>query len=79
MKAKYSKPIVKLISFELSQNISAGCEMISNAAPTVCPVEIPEWGGLTYIGETTCELDTPGENDEICYHAPSDNSNVFSS
>ena len=79
MKRTYNEPKIFFESFSLAQNIAAGCELIQqNNAQGTCPVLVPDWG-LTYISEDTCSDTVPGGNDSICYHAPSENYNVFNS
>lgn len=80
MKTEYEKPQIQFTSFELSENISAGCELISNSAQHMCAVPIPEWGDILYTDETAgCTMTAPNEDDGLCYHAPTDNYNVYSS
>ena len=76
----YVKPQILITSFELSESIASGCEQISNSAAYTCAVEDKE-AEMTYImGEISgCVFTTPNPDDYVCYHAPSDSSNVFSS
>lgn len=80
MKKKYEKPQILITSFELSESIASGCEQLSNAAEYACAVEDKE-AELTLIaqGISGCIFTPPNPDDFICYHAPSDDSNVFSS
>lgn len=80
MRKVYKKPEVVFVSFELSESISAGCEQISNQAEYACAVE-DTMAELTYITEgiTGCNYTPPNVYDLVCYHAPSDSANVFSS
>lgn len=80
MKKVYKKPEIVFVSFKLSESISAGCEQISNQAEYACAVE-DSMAELTYItGEISgCTYTPPNVYDLVCYHAPSDASNVFSS
>lgn len=81
MKKKYAKPQIAFESFELSQSIAAGCEMIQqNMTERSCPVTVPELIGTTYFADLNhCTVTPPGGNDSICYHVPSENNNVYSS
>lgn len=85
MKTGYEKPQIQFENFELSQSISAGCELISNQAQYSCsvPVTEPGWGTvILYMDEDggcTTTPANPGAGDGLCYHAPSDNNNVYSS
>ncbi len=78
MKRKYVKPEIIFDSFELSQSIAAGCELISQHSQGACPVLDPEIG-QTLISEGLCQMTPPGGNDSICYDVPMDSYNVFSS
>ena len=78
VKKRYVKPQMLIDSFEMSESIAAGCELISNMAERICPVEIKEIG-LIYISDLTCDWTPPGGEDSICYHAPEDDNNVFGS
>lgn len=77
---KYTKPKAVLVNFELSQSISAGCELITNIAQGMCEVFInePGWEGITVYTDG-CATTPPNGDDTICYHAPSDSYNVYSS
>lgn len=82
MKTGYEKPQIQFENFELSESISAGCALISNATQYSCAVFVPEWGEKFYMDETGgCTLTPPnaGAGDGLCYHAPSDANNVYSS
>ena len=78
MKKIYKKPQILFCDFELSENISAGCEMIANLSrDTACGVEIPGWGMTYFSGK--CDISDPMFEDELCYHVPTDKNNVFGS
>ena len=79
-KKKYVKPQILITSFELSESIESGCEQISNSAEYMCAVEDKE-SEMTYIanGISGCIYTPPNPDDFVCYHAPSDSNNVFSS
>ena len=79
MKTGYEKPQIQFTSFELSQSISAGCELISNQSKGTCAVAIPEWGNMTLYVDGSCDMTTATMEDTFCYHAPGDNNNVYSS
>jgi len=82
MKKRYEAPQILFESFELTTDISAGCEN-----PTSLPSENQcglDFSGLMvfHTGMTGCEhiQITEGEDwDGICYHAPSENNNLFTS
>lgn len=78
MKKVYTKPAIVFDSFELAQNIAAGCEFISKHAENSCPVIDPSLG-IEILARGTCAFSPPNAGDEICYHAPLDSSNIFTS
>ena len=82
MKKTYSKPLIVFDSFELSQNIAAGCELLyTNQAQYACPVVVAELGsGYTFFAsQPSCYATPPGGNDSICYDVPIVDNNVFNS
>lgn len=84
MKKMYEKPKFRFESFELSQNISAGCELISNHAKYTCALIDPSWGyDLKIFADTEGQCNTTppyeGYDDQLCYHAPSEGYNVHGS
>ena len=80
MKKKYTKPQIHFTSFELSQDISAGCELITNYAENACAIYMnePGWSETIY-GDSICDMTPADKSDTPCYHAPSDSYNVYSS
>lgn len=81
MKKNYEKPEIMFDSFELSQNIAAGCAAIANYGENQCSVTYSE-GGIElnlYNIQGVCYYTGPGFEDMICYHAPGDWNNVFTS
>lgn len=87
MKKKYSKPEIFFESFEVSQCIAAGCEMISNAAEGECAVTVPDpgWDDVhiftSAVDACTTTPDDKGyeEYNKVCYFVPEETYNVFSS
>lgn len=83
MKKIYTKPEIIFDSFELSQSIAAGCELLSSGTrETGCTVSVPGDFGetlYTFFAEGSCDRYSPAELDSLCYHAPADAYNVFSS
>ena len=82
MKKTYEKPQVLFESFELSTNISAGCEKPTNLpSQNQCGLDFS--GLMVFMtGMTGCENIQVGENDDfngICYHAPNPENNLFTS
>ena len=80
MRKVYRKPHIAFESFELSQNIAAGCEDIAHATKGICGIDTG-FGILFNTGVVAdCEMGPqPGWGDDVCYDVPSDNKNVFSS
>lgn len=79
MKKAYEKPRVGYESFKLSNSVSSGCEGIANLGENQCSITIPELGIEIFNIQIMCEYTAPGGDDTICYHAPSDWNNVYSS
>lgn len=82
MKKTYEKPEVYFESFELSTSIATGCEYRTNHAINVCTYELSGGLGNVFVSTTTnCNnIKAPnGEWNKICYHLPSDQSNLFTS
>lgn len=77
MKKEYCKPQIIFDNFVLSQDIAAGCEFISNANEDSCYVEVVM--GKLFTSSACNLFPAPGFYDRICYDAPSDDSQVFSS
>lgn len=81
MKKEYRAPDLFYESFQLAQNISAGCEGIANFDGASCSIQITDTGVSINIYSQTgvCDYTGPGYEDMICYHAPSQFQNAFSS
>lgn len=79
MKKVYIKPEIFFDSFELSQSIAAGCEGISQHAEGACAVYVKEIGLSVFSTKGTCDYYNSEMQDMVCYHAPSDANNVYSS
>lgn len=78
MKKPYQKPLVHYEDFGLAQSVSSQCEGIANFEQNDCSVTIPELG-FNIFNSSICEVSGPGVDDMICYFAPYDWNNVFSS
>lgn len=85
MKKIYTKPEIMFENFSLSTNISAGCEEITNlpSAEEGCGF-LPDgrWaGGIIFNddGSGNCQSTPSGQYDSLCYHAPYEAYNLFSS
>lgn len=82
-KREYSKPVFIYESFTLSQNIASGCEGIAIFGEKACPVLFKADGisdvALFHGMAENCQWSPDNADDYICYHAPSEMNNVFSS
>ena len=78
MKKTYVNPEVYFESFELSANIAAGCEAISNSAQNMCAIFDKELG-VSVFAEGVCDYHAPNSGDKPCYDVPQANYNVFTS
>ena len=79
MKKVYSRPEIAFESFTLSTNI-AGC-MYSTSLPSYeqgCGWESEEFG-VVLFASSLCEYAPPTDYDEVCYHNPSLENNIFGS
>lgn len=81
MKREYQKPELYYESFQLAQSIAANCEGIANFAENACSVTLDGPGySLTLFHDSQICVDSPPNPDDfVCYHAPAENMNVFSS
>lgn len=81
MRKKYQKPELYYESFALSQSISSGCEGIANFAEDICSVTLkgPGYDLTLFHDSQICFDSPPNPDDYLCYHAPSEFNNVFSS
>ena len=78
MKKTYSKPDIFFEDFSLSTNIAAGCELY----PTEYAGDsfVVEFGGDILLSDKPCDkIIQDGENEynNLCYHVPFDDFNVF--
>ena len=78
MKKVYTKPQIIFDSFELSQNIAAGCQYISNHAWQMCIVE-NVMGDTLFSEVLNCGITSDPTSIGICYDVPSADTMVFSS
>ena len=73
MKKTYSKPVIVFESFQLATSIAGGC-----ALGTEPPVDVG--GFIVFTDSNVCNtLPEEGKDYNICYHVPTEDSNVFSS
>ncbi len=80
MKQSYVKPTVSFEKLSVGAPIASSCEGIANFAAGLCSVTI-DVGFEIEIFQTAdiCEYHGPDVDDMVCYHAPSDNNNIFTS
>lgn len=71
----YSKPVISFQSLAISTGIASSCEMLAKSAENLCPVVVKEWGETTLLTDA-CDME-PAE--QLCYHVPVEDNNVFSS
>lgn len=75
MSKHYSKPIIGFQSLAVSTGIASSCEMTTNSAEYICPVSVKEWNDATIL-TNDCDMEMA---EELCYHVPVEDNNVFSS
>ena len=78
MKKTYEKPRICYESFALSDRISSGCVGISNLGEYQCAIWLPDAGISIFMIDMVCEFQ-PTDGDTICYNAPTEWNNVYSS
>ena len=87
MRKTYNKPKLWYEDFRLSQSIAAGCEGIANFVEGSCSVTVKIPGPNTdaatlievFMSSSVCTFVPPNLDDTVCYHAPNESNNVFSS
>ncbi len=80
MKKTYEKPKIRLEMLSISTPVASSCEGIANFAIGLCSVTIDVGFEMEiFQSANICEYHGPGVDDMVCYHAPSDNNNIFTS
>lgn len=80
MKAAYVKPSLTKQSLSLGSPLGGSCEAIALFAEEFCPIRVDIGFEIEiFQSELICEYSAPDVNDMVCYHAPADNNNVFTS
>ena len=93
MKKTYTKPVIMFESFALSTNIAAGCEFEANFSSGNCGyvVNSPRGERVVFVDSSTgCtsrvqydynyqDFVLIKDNNQICYHVPAPESNLFNS
>lgn len=82
MKKTYTKPDIMFDSFSLCSSIAAGCARpIGNQSQGNCPLMVsgnPHFLSSVTVCWTVIEDGSP-QYDGICYHVPTDSTNLFNS
>ena len=80
MKKTYSKPEFIFESFRLSANIAVGCEEVyKHYAEYECAYEVTGVGKVFLQEMVNCEYKGADGDYSICYHNPTDGTNLFTS
>lgn len=84
MKKTYVKPQILFENFSLDTNIAGDCEsIVGNPAKDTCGVPGSDGSSLFSTSVSGCDFDwdgLAGDNyDGFCYHAPTDENNLFNS
>lgn len=80
MKKTYVKPELYFESFELSSNIASGCAKPTGHAEYVCPYTLATGKKIFASESEGCQILTQdGSGYSLCYHNPTEGSNLFSS
>ena len=81
MKKAYCKPSLWYENFQLSQSIASNCEGIANFTEGMCSVTLegPVYSLVLFNDPSICINSPPNPDDYLCYHAPTEGNNVFSS
>lgn len=79
MKKSYSKPEIVFESFSPSVNIAANCDVkITNSTREVCGIEFD--GEMIFVeGVTLCEDVVVDGTGGLCYHNPTETTDLFAS
>ena len=81
MKKAYMKPGIYFEPVNTSSNLSSGCEGIANLAENQCSVTVSEGDEVMEIFgiEGICPWTPDNPESQMCYHAPTEWNNVYSS
>lgn len=83
MKRSYEKPLVVFESFTMSTNIANDCEKeVNNSTRGACGVKMSDGTTIFIVGETGCTIPPLSGSDDyngFCYHAPTEENNLFNS
>ena len=88
MKKAYSKPEIMFEDFSLSASIANGCDVrVTNQSQNTCGYELRTGGtvffttvsGCYYTKDPTTHNDIIDGDYGVCYHVPTDTSDLFNS
>ena len=83
MKKSYQRPEIVFESFCLSKSIASGCYGIADNVDTInCSVTLNNAlvGTINiFQHQPTCKIEAPDDGSEVCYGAPSDETQIFNS
>ena len=81
MKKTYSKPEIMFESFAVSTNIAAGCGDMKEYAEFAADACGVTFGNMVLFFDTIAACKNPVSDgyENICYHNPSDDNNLFNS
>ncbi len=81
MKKAYSKPEIMFEDFSLSVNVAAGCETkLDNQSQGSCGYLLRTGATIFISNQTGCSNHVPDDGSNgICYHVPTETSNLFNS
>ena len=83
MKKNYIKPSIIFESFSISTNIAAGCEgIVGNPTEGVCGIKLgPDTIFICGAEGSMCDMPSieEGTHNTFCYHAPTEDHNLFNS
>lgn len=80
MKKSYSKPDILFESFSLSTNVAAGCAVIT-PLPQLDECGLPYFNWIIFQNEIQgcTKFPTTNAGDAVCYHPPTEQTNLFTS
>ena len=81
MKKVYSKPEIMFESFTMSTSIAAGCDkIVEGHSANTCGIPWEGSENIFLIGISGCKVQYEADGwGGICYHNPTDDTNLFNS
>ena len=79
MKKQYVKPAMFSEAFDICDSIAAGCGIAVGSTEHDCSYLVPGTGYIFITGVGGPCIFTPGDNDGVCYHIPTDETKLFDS